>query len=56
MEENLHRSLVIDPPLMNAAGSMGFAPDLKLPLLWEEFGAFVTNPISIKPRKPAASL
>lgn len=56
MEELLRRSLLIDPPLMNAAGSLGFAPDLKLPLPWERFGAFVTNPISSRPRKPAAGM
>ncbi len=54
MEELLRRSLLIDPPLMNAAGSLGFAPDLKLPLPWDKFGAFVTNPISSRPRKPAS--
>lgn len=39
---------------MNAAGTLGFAPDARSPLDWALFGAFVTNPISQKPRKPAA--
>ena len=55
MEELLRQPPEFDPPLMNSAGSLGFAPDLRLPLKWDLFGAFVTNPISIKPRKPAAS-
>ena len=55
MEENLRHSLLVDPPLMNAAGSLGFAPDLRTPLPWAEFGAFVTNPISVQPRRPAAT-
>jgi dihydroorotate dehydrogenase len=40
-------------PLLNAAGSLGFAPALHSGVPWEEFGAFVTNPISYRARKPA---
>ncbi len=54
MEELLRQPPEFDPPLMNAAGMLGFAPDLRLPLKWDLFGAFITNPISIKPRKPAS--
>jgi dihydroorotate dehydrogenase len=54
MEELLRQPPVISPPLMNAAGTLGFAPDPRSPLDWAQFGAFVTNPISQKPRKPAA--
>ena len=53
---------------MNAAGSLGFAPDLrglrgkssehiagdKDLRGFEPFGAFVTNPFSLRPRRPAA--
>ena len=42
---------------MNAAGSLGFSPDLRgLKDLGglENFGAFVTNPISLRRRLPAA--
>ncbi len=40
---------------MNAAGTLGFAPDVRADVAWEDFGAFVTNPISLRPRKAAAS-
>ncbi len=38
---------------MNAAGSLGFAPDLYGPTSFEQFGAFVTNPISTRARRVA---
>jgi dihydroorotate dehydrogenase (NAD+) catalytic subunit len=38
---------------MNAAGSLGFAPDARGPVDLSKFGAFVTNPISIRARKVA---
>jgi dihydroorotate dehydrogenase (NAD+) catalytic subunit len=40
-------------PLLNAAGSLGFAPNPHSGVLWDKFGAFVTNPISYRKRKPA---
>ncbi len=49
------RDLYFSKPLMNAAGTLGFAPDPRLPLDWADFGAFVTNPISWMPRGPAAN-
>jgi len=55
MEDLLRLPPVFDPPLMNAAGSLGFYPDRRKPLDWDRFGAFVTNPISIKKRRPASS-
>ncbi|MFZ5880502.1 MAG: nitronate monooxygenase [Chloroflexota bacterium] len=48
------RDLYFRKPLMNAAGMLGFAPDPRAPVAWEELGAFVTNPISLRPRLPAA--
>ncbi len=45
--------LTISPPLMNAAGTLGFAPDRYGPVDFSRFGAFVTNPISPEPRIPA---
>jgi len=41
---------------MNAAGSLGFAPDVRdfESLGGLELGAFVTNPLSLRPRQPAA--
>jgi dihydroorotate dehydrogenase (NAD+) catalytic subunit len=46
--------LYLDPPVMNAAGTLGFAPDLRGPVDLSQFGAFVTNPISQAPRRPAS--
>lgn len=45
--------LVFDPPLMNAAGSLGYAPDPHGPVDPGLLGAFVTNPVSLRPRNPA---
>jgi dihydroorotate dehydrogenase (NAD+) catalytic subunit len=45
--------LSLKPPLMNAAGSLGFTPDPHGPADLGRFGAFVTNPISLSPRTPA---
>ncbi|MBN2045394.1 MAG: hypothetical protein JW757_10270 [Anaerolineales bacterium] len=53
MENLLRLPPEFDSPLMNAAGTLGFTPDLRLPLIWQEFGAFITNPVSTKPRKPS---
>ncbi len=39
---------------MNAAGSLGFTPDTRAGISLEPFGAFVTNPFSLRPRLPAA--
>jgi len=49
------QDLTFSSPIMNAAGTLGFAPDTRAPVLWDAFGAFVTNPISLRPRLPAAS-
>ena len=45
--------LVLASPLLNAAGSLGFAPDVRAPVDLARLGAFVTNPISLAPRSPA---
>jgi dihydroorotate dehydrogenase (NAD+) catalytic subunit len=50
----MKRDLYFSKPLMNAAGSLGFAPDSRLGIPLDSFGAFVTNPISLRPRAPAA--
>jgi dihydroorotate dehydrogenase (NAD+) catalytic subunit len=47
------RDLALDPPLMNASGSLGFFPDTHSPMDWSKLGAFITNPISLTPRTPA---
>jgi dihydroorotate dehydrogenase (NAD+) catalytic subunit len=45
--------LSFTPPLMNAAGCLGYYPGNHALLDWSKFGAFVTNPISVGPRTPA---
>jgi dihydroorotate dehydrogenase (NAD+) catalytic subunit len=47
------QDLIFRKPIMNAAGMLGFSPDLRAPVPWDDFGAFVTNPLSLRPRKPA---
>jgi dihydroorotate dehydrogenase (NAD+) catalytic subunit len=46
------RDIYFRYPIMNAAGMLGFAPDTRTDAPWTELGAFVTNPISMRPRKP----
>ncbi|MDK1119570.1 MAG: hypothetical protein QGM50_12390, partial [Anaerolineae bacterium] len=46
------QDLIFSPPLMNASGTLGFTPNYRSPVPWEEFGTFVTNPLSLRPRKP----
>jgi dihydroorotate dehydrogenase len=48
------QDLTFSTPYMNRAGCLGFAPDYRAPAPWEIFGAFVTNPLSLRPRKPVA--
>lgn len=50
----MKRDLYFRQPIMNAAGSLGFAPDPRLGILSDSFGAFVTNALSLRPRQPAA--
>jgi dihydroorotate dehydrogenase (NAD+) catalytic subunit len=45
--------LSLEPALMNAAGTLGFAPDLRQVASLARLGAFVTNPISLQRRTPA---
>lgn len=47
--------LNISPPLMNAAGSLGYFPESGGRLDFSQLGAFITNPISIQRRTPANS-
>lgn len=47
------RDLVFRKPLMNAAGTLGFTPDTRMPIDWDELGAFITNPVSRRPRSAA---
>jgi len=50
----MKRDLYFSKPLMNAAGSLGFAPDSRAGPALDAFGAFVTNPFSLRTRLPAA--
>jgi len=50
----MKRDLYFSKPLMNAAGMLGFAPDTRNGVTFDSFGAFVTNPFSLRPRSPAA--
>lgn len=51
----MKRDLYFSKPLMNAAGSLGFAPNFRsLENFSSLFGAFVTNPFSLRARLPAA--
>ena len=50
----MKRDLYLSKPIMNAAGSLGFAPDPRTGIPLDAFGAFVTNPISLRPRLPTA--
>jgi dihydroorotate dehydrogenase len=48
------QDLTFSSPYMNAAGTLGFAPDYRAPVPWEAFGAFVTNPLSLRARRTTA--
>lgn len=41
-------------PWLNAAGSLGFAPEPRGNVALSVFGAFITNPISVRPRRASA--
>jgi dihydroorotate dehydrogenase len=47
------QDLIFRKPLMNAAGTLGFSPDLRAPIPWDDLGAFVTNPVSLRTRRAA---
>jgi len=52
----MKRDLYFSKQLLNGAGSLGFTPEsrtLKELGILENLGAFVTNPISLRPRMPA---
>ena len=45
--------LVLNAPLVNAPGTLGFAPSNRSMPFLKKMGAFITNPISQRPRQPA---
>jgi dihydroorotate dehydrogenase (NAD+) catalytic subunit len=50
----MKRELIFRKPYMNSAGMLGFSPDPQLEIPWDSFGAFMTNPVSLRPRQPAS--
>jgi len=50
----MKRDLYFNKPLMNAAGSLGFSPDTRVGVPLDSFGAFITNPFSLRPRLPTS--
>ncbi len=50
----MKRDLYFSKPHINAAGSLGFTPDPRNGISLDSFGAFVTNPISLRPRLPTS--
>ena len=47
------RDLTIDPPLTNAAGSLGYSDETRRFIDLSPLGAMITNPVSLRPRVPA---
>jgi len=47
------RELVLNSPVMNSAGFLGFASEARQLLDLDRLGAFVTAPVSLHPRTPA---
>jgi dihydroorotate dehydrogenase (NAD+) catalytic subunit len=47
--------LSFSSPILNAAGSLGFAPNPRGAVDLAQLGAFFTNPVSLAPRSPAES-
>jgi dihydroorotate dehydrogenase (NAD+) catalytic subunit len=51
----MKRDFYFSKPLMNAAGALGYFPNLRdFENLGDFFGAFVTNPFSLRPRLPTS--
>lgn len=49
------RDLVLGAPVVNASGTLGFAPDRRAVPAVDHLGAFITNPISLRSRVPATN-
>lgn len=55
-ETPIHKSdLMLNRPFVNIAGMLGFTPDPHSMPFLPQLGAFITNPISRRPRKPASN-
>lgn len=49
------QELILTHPFVNAPGTLGFAPDRQASSILPGLGAFITNPISRRSRKPASN-
>jgi dihydroorotate dehydrogenase (NAD+) catalytic subunit len=49
------QDLALAKPFVNAAGTLGYAPDSHTMPFLDGLGAFITNPISRRPRQPAGN-
>lgn len=49
------QDLVLSKPFVNSAGTLGFTPDPHAMPYLPRMGAFITHPISRRPRKPAGN-
>jgi dihydroorotate dehydrogenase len=49
------RDLLLEKPYLNSAGTLGFAPDPRSMPFLSQLSAFITNPISLRPRVPASN-
>lgn len=47
------REVLLNPPLLNAAGTLGFAQESAELIDLARLGALITNPVSLRPRSPA---
>jgi dihydroorotate dehydrogenase (NAD+) catalytic subunit len=47
------RDFILDPPLTNVAGTLGFSDEARHHVDLSSLGAFITNPISLNPRSVA---
>ncbi len=48
-------SIIVDTPVMNAAGMLGYGDAYRDLIQYDKLGAFVTNPVTHAPRAPASS-
>jgi dihydroorotate dehydrogenase (NAD+) catalytic subunit len=55
-DSTIHKQdLMLEKPYVNASGTLGFVPDTRTMPFLDNLGAFITNPISYRPRQPASS-
>jgi dihydroorotate dehydrogenase len=47
------QEIIINRPIINSAGMLGFSDELRSTINLDALGAFITNPVSFTPRMPA---